>query len=478
MISSTLAVPSWISVDSSSGLLTVSAPQVASDTEYDFYIDSVVQGIATSIKKLIKLTIKNWVVANCKVWSASSTSTCAACSSGYTLKTGLWVNSDYIQADTAAALSTTMQSLVGATAAIVVVSSLLNTSSMSSLWSMINQIQMFFLLLLTRAYLPDCVKTAITGSKLAVDVSGFVPFDHFRFYKSAIDNFDFELSFATLDLVGIKSDSTVYNASSLVVLAMLMSVLHAAVLVLDRLAVRCHPIRWSWLVNLVRWVIHKVFLIMTFGFYIRTILEASQYLLISSTYEVYKFNTTHPLRIVSLVAAFAVLVAMLALLALTTYLAWSKYKVDESKHNKLEELFSGLKPNKSNRLYAALVLARRTIFVVLLITMVSVSSRLVIGVMTAQQICYLVWLCCLRPWAEVKSNLIEVINELYFSALLGSLLFMNTEAEWSSTTASIYMWTIASNSMVLFTIVLSKCFSDRCSWHCEKNCKMSLSKII
>ena len=52
-------VPSWVSINSSTGTLTVTAPNVSADTEYDFYVDSTISGVANPVKKLIKLTVTN-----------------------------------------------------------------------------------------------------------------------------------------------------------------------------------------------------------------------------------------------------------------------------------------------------------------------------------------------------------------------------------------------------------------------------------
>lgn len=51
------AVPSWVSIDSSTGSLTVTTPSVSTNTLYSFYVDSVVSGLTGTKSKLIKLTV-------------------------------------------------------------------------------------------------------------------------------------------------------------------------------------------------------------------------------------------------------------------------------------------------------------------------------------------------------------------------------------------------------------------------------------
>ena len=55
----TSTVPSWVAIDSVSGILSINAPEVSLDTEYDFYINSAVSGVSSPIKKLIKLIINS-----------------------------------------------------------------------------------------------------------------------------------------------------------------------------------------------------------------------------------------------------------------------------------------------------------------------------------------------------------------------------------------------------------------------------------
>ena len=60
----TSIAPSWVTIDSSTGELKISAPSVTSDTDYKFYVYSSINGFTNSVPKLIKLTILNCVSKN------------------------------------------------------------------------------------------------------------------------------------------------------------------------------------------------------------------------------------------------------------------------------------------------------------------------------------------------------------------------------------------------------------------------------
>lgn len=69
------------------------------------------------------------------------------------------------------------------------------------------------------------------------------------------------------------------------------------------------------------------------------------------------------------------------------------YTVDDEKHNKLGELFNGLKMGVKCKLYAFALIVRRTVFVVLLVVCVSVASRLLIGGLALLQLVYVAYVC-------------------------------------------------------------------------------------
>ena len=151
----TSTVPSWIAIDSVSGVLSVNSPEVSLDTEYDFYINSAVSGVSSPIQKLIKLIITNCAAKNWKKCISTNSLTCETCLSGYVLTSGIWdisktttsqsSKSSQTTSEIVKALSKTITSVVIAITWIVVLTSMMNTKSIASLWMIINQLQLFIL---------------------------------------------------------------------------------------------------------------------------------------------------------------------------------------------------------------------------------------------------------------------------------------------------------------------------------------------
>ena len=182
----------------------------------------------------------------------------------------------------------------------------------------------------------------------------------------------------------------------------------------------------------------------------------TQFILISSINEIYQNDTTKILKIISYIYAIFLLLLFIFLLCFVLYLTFSTYRLNENEHNKLGEFFRGLKNIRKSRTYIPILLIRRLVYVAFLITLVSVPSRPLIGILSTIQIFYLSWIIIIRPYEETKGNIIEILNEFYFTFLLTVLIFFNTKEDWNSTVISTYVWIMTSNTIAVFAIVLGK----------------------
>ena len=68
--------PSWVSINSDTGALSITPPVVNANTEYNFYINSAVTGFSDPFQKKIKFTVMNCVISNCETCTTSSASIC------------------------------------------------------------------------------------------------------------------------------------------------------------------------------------------------------------------------------------------------------------------------------------------------------------------------------------------------------------------------------------------------------------------
>ena len=212
-------------------------------------------------------------------------------------------------------------------------------------------------------------------------------FQNIEWYSYSLEPFNFDLPDNELEPFDIQSDSTIYNLSPTIVFGVLIILLHLVIFLINKFLSKIKTCgKWSSTLNVTKWILDKLFWMLTFGYYIRYILEMNQFILISSINEVNTFNLSQPLKIVSFIFAIMILVACLALIIFISYLSCTSYEVSKSSHNKLGELFSGIKMQKRFKSYVVIMLIRRALFVSLLITLESYQSRIVIGVISTIQL--------------------------------------------------------------------------------------------
>ena len=431
-------VPSWVSIDSTTGIMKISAPSVSADTTFSFYVISMVSGVTSSVRKLVKLTVSNCQAENCQIWSSSSTFVWTDWNDGYSLRSGTWVKN--IASEASQGLRFTNVLLIGIIFVIIVLMSLFNLSSMASLWAMVNQAQIFLLLLLTRAYIPLDLQNIITGTKFTLNIASYINFQSFGELGSILGEFHFKLSDQSLDLLNIESDSSLFNISSTIILALMIIPLHLLVAILYKLISKNKPKgRWKWIKKYVKKFIKRLFLILTLGWYIRYIFETNQYILISCINEIYHINISEPKNIISLVFAILTICACFGIILWVSLLSFSSYEVSKDTHSYLGEIYHGVKTKKKNKLYVSILLIRRAVFIALLFTLASIQSWLMISILSVIQLFYLTYIVLIRPFESKKDNMIEIINETFFLTLLVSLIFLNSEENWNSQITNIYI---------------------------------------
>ena len=206
-------IPSWITLDSNTGLLSISAPEVSGDAFYTFYINSVISGVTTIPQKLINLNVKDWSLNNWQKWSSTSISNCQICNQGYNLISGACeiqnnstssISSNKEASDTANSIKITCQTIISLSLLISLTSNMTSFSNMSSFWSMINQLQLFFLVLILGAFIPPDVIDVIKGMKIVLSIFNFIPFPNYEL-------FDLRLKNPRLSPLDINSNSSIYN---------------------------------------------------------------------------------------------------------------------------------------------------------------------------------------------------------------------------------------------------------------------------
>ena len=316
-------------------------------------------------------------------------------------------------------------------------------------------IYIFLLLLLMRSFIPNDIQTIIKGFDFASKIIDFIPIREIIAYPSFLKEFDFDQSNSELMSIGINYESTIANTMHTILFLLLIILIHILTWLMRSLLSRDRE-NTNWLIKVAIWTTNTLFGILTFSFYIRNALEMSQFILISSTNEIFNYNIANLKRLISFIYTSLVIGIYIFLFVLIQYLIFSSYRLNENQQNRLGEFFSGLKRNKKSRFYVTLLLLRRFSFISLVILLSSIPSRAIIGILFAIQLVYMGCIMYLRPYKEIKWNIIEILNEIYFSSFIWIFLLFNKESDWDSIKTQIWMWMLASNTFASFLIVVSK----------------------
>ena len=201
----------------------------------------------------------------------------------------------------------------------------------------------------------------------------------------------------------------------------------------------------------------KVYQFFAFSLYVRIFLETYIFLLLSSFSELYHWNTSNTSNIISLFIA-SIWAWIWVIFVALSLISWhtNKYRENLDIYIPLKELYSGIRNAKASMLYSTFLLTRRLIFVILLVYGETFSNIILIYPMIILQIAYLVQLLIVRPFKEVKNNIIEITNEWFYLLLILLLSYYNTKERWKSVMENAYLWIILGNSIVIIIIMISK----------------------
>jgi hypothetical protein len=119
-----------------------------------------------------------------------------------------------------------VQSLTGLAALLVIGCSFVNPSAISSLWSVIGQLQILMLLILAGSYIPVNVVDYISASNFASFSLIFMNIQNIDGAKSLIDELDYPQSSTLLKKIGLESGSTFVNVFCLIGFFCIIIVLH------------------------------------------------------------------------------------------------------------------------------------------------------------------------------------------------------------------------------------------------------------
>ena len=117
------------------------------------------------------------------------------------------------------------------------------------------------------------------------------------------------------------------------------------------------------------------------------------------------------------------------------------------------EFFSGIKGTRKARIYALMFLLRRTILCCIVLLFHEIMSPITLNsVIAFFQIWYLFYSVIIRQFSELKDNILEILNEVFYTILWSLLIFFKAEEKWSTTFENFYIGLMIWNNL-LFALI-------------------------
>ena len=271
--------------------------------------------------------------------------------------------------------------------------------------------------------------------------------------------FDVSQRYEPLERIGVKSESTIINSFSFFVFLFIIGLCHLYLLLISKLFKRLNfNIKYVKLLKCLKWVVVKHLEILTFTYYIRATIEAYQFLIISSVSEIYSFHTADANKIISLVVAFALLTFLWFITISAALLALNSNSVTEVKPSKLRELFRDLKKERKFKIHTFMCLLRVLLLITLLLVFRNYNKIIILAVVSAVQLLYMAVIIIQRAYESKILNLIEILNEIFFSIFLLYLFIYNSESEWRNEPKIVYSSLLVLNNLFILLITISKNF--------------------
>jgi cysteine-rich repeat protein len=341
----------------------------------------------------------------------------------------------------------TTQALVGATVVASVVSGVTNLSSPTGLWQMMNLVQLVMLIVLLNIYLPKKVIDVLNANS-CLSFSFKVPFIEKIFHlDSSLEYLDSSDSKSKYEIFGIYSESALLNILSFIILLTITGLIHLWFIPCKNLGAGHNLTKKC---KLIRLVARRIWVIFTFGLYIRLIIQSYQYLTIISISGMYYMDISNLPRLVSWITSFSIAAFWILTLAAGTYI-WRKCS-----SSNFQEIFSGLKMTPVARSYQLLLMLRRLILISWMIWMKFITPLLYLSFPGFYQLIHLWTIIFIRPFSRIKDNIIEVFNELVFTIILWSVVFLNKKEKWDSITVDAFFYLLMAPGAFMFIVVISK----------------------
>ncbi|CAI2381332.1 unnamed protein product [Moneuplotes crassus] len=415
------AIPEWIKLDANNLELHLnSTPKLTN--EKTFYFSLQISFDSEVHYKKFEITVEECSIKNCELCALGHPNICEACSDGYQS------SGDQASCNKVTAIARTTEvatAFVMLGIALSSASSILSLSSINSMFSIMNSLQLAILLPLVPDYFSPKVLAFLSEMGFTMLSFDFIKFKDIPFVEELTDWVSYPQSDGYLNSLGMRSGSSVVNYLSLMVIIMLIGATNIGVFLCYRSTENSNNRKCKKFTK-------KLFKFFTFNIYIRIFIQAFVFTTLSIFSELYNLNLDTIITIVSFgfCVMFCLCTSVLFILSFIMYYL-SFPQLDKEKYWLCIEYFNGVKPTKYSKLYSSMFMLMRVLLTSLLIFGQSARSYDRATCFYLVNIAYCLYLIIVRPLENPQDNIIEIINQTLFCSMAVLLLWLNTKEAWT-----------------------------------------------
>jgi hypothetical protein len=375
-------VPAWIQIDASTGVVSGTAPDVQSETQFMVYIDSTSAEPTATTQKLLTIQVSApFFTYNTTLVSRIAT---------------------YIS------LSLVILCLILAT-----VNSIIFGTFYLTTWKVFMQVQMILVVLLLEPNPTGHIIYFLEWHNFSLANFNFIPFAEIPFLSNWMD---FEQTNDSLRAMDLESRSTVLNHVSLFSVFLVFIFIHMIVELLFKLVKTNEGKAGRFSFSSIK---TDVLYLFRYVLYVRLIWLAATSLLLSSANEMDVFEFENSASSISTVLAFILFIAFgIFILVLFFYCALVMKNFESGSKFVFMEFFSGIKNSSIARVFTPMHLLRKIIFISTILFTSTGDRIAAYAVVLALQVAYCAFVTTVRPFVNHYDNLIMIVNEVFIAAYI------------------------------------------------------------
>ncbi|CAI2381084.1 unnamed protein product [Moneuplotes crassus] len=378
-------------------------------------------------------------ISNCDTCKLGEPTTCESCKDNFQLSNDHKSCSSTLAPTLA---TTTAITLIAASIIMASISSILSFSSINSIFSMINSLQLAMLLPMVPEYFSMKVMDFLDGMSFSMLSFDFVRIGDAPGVEVVTGWMEYPQTDEYLESLGMSSGSSIVNYLSLAAFVGLIIMVNSCVLICKKCANKSENEKFKKATG-------KLFEFFTFNIYIRMFIQSFVFIILCSLSELYNMNlkTTTTKASFLLSSLFTLLSTSLLLLSLYMY-AKSFPEVDNEKYWTCKEFFNGVRSQKYSNFYSTIFLLVRLMLISLIIFGKTMSPFYRATAFYSINILYGVYLLIIRPFENPQDNMIENINQILFCCLTIPLSWLNIKSDWTAFYETLYISILTSSPLI------------------------------